>query len=312
MIIKPDRSYAAQITEMAYENYIIACKKIPQLENRSSSDIAKSIEEAIKGGYGLLCVDGDRLLGYLLCASHWKNSENYNYCFPVWGYGSVSEDSEKIISMLFQKLSDEYFKGRKIHYEFKFYPHDEKIIKLFSLMEFGIQCVEEIKCTDEVIFKGEIQNIRELTQTEIQTRWTEVWNLVFMLTEHLRKSPIYYPGEEFTEEIYKNYLLDEDTRFFVYEVNGEIIGIIDANKNGNSFITDHSFYYNVGDIYVKEEYRGQLIAQKLLQHVNDVLRHEGVSNIWVEHGTANPNARRFWSKYFTTYSYTLIRDIYTF
>ena len=87
---------------------------------------------------------------------------------------------------------------------------------------------------------------------------------------------------------------------------------MDASKNGNSFITDHSDYYNVGDIYVKRRYRGQLIAQKLLQHVNDVLRHEGISHLWVEHGTANPIARRFWNKYFTIYSYTSIRDIYTF
>lgn len=312
MFIKPDMSYATQIIEMAYENYIIACKTVHQLEKRSSSDISKSILKAIKDGHGLLYVDGGRLLGYLLCTSHWGNSENHNYCFPVWGYGSIEEDSEKIISMLFQKLAEEHFNGEKIHYEFKFYPHDEKTIKLFSLMQFGIQCVEEIKCTDEVIFEGEIKSIRELAPQEIQNRWTEVWDLVFMLTEHLRKSPIFYPGEEFTEEVYKNYLLDEDTRFFVYEIKGEIIGIIDANKNGNIFITDHNDYYNVGDIYVKESYRGQLIAQKLLQYVNDVLRNEGISHLWVEHGTANPNARRFWSKYFTTYSYTLIRDIYTF
>lgn len=312
LFIKPDISYVAQITEMAYENYIAARKTVYQLEKRSSSEIGKSIEEAVKDGHGVLYVDGDRLLGYLLCTSHWGNSENQNYCFPVWGYGSIAEDSEKIISMLFQKLAEEHFNGRKIHYEFKFYPHDEKIIKLFSFMQFGIQCVEEIRCTDEVVFEGEIQNIQELTRREIQTRWAEVWDLIFMLTDHLRKSPIFYPGEEFSEEIYKNYLLDEDTRLFVYEIEGEIIGIIDASKNGNSFITDHNDYYNVGDIYVKRRYRGQLIAQKLLQHVNDVLRHEGISHLWVEHGTANPNARIFWNKYFTIYSYTLIRDIYTF
>lgn len=74
-----------------------------------------------------------------------------------------------------------------------------------------------------------------------------MWDLVYQLTEHLRKSPIFYPGEEFTEEVYKDYLLDKDTRFFIYEIKDEIIGIIDASKNGNSFITDHDNYYNVSD-----------------------------------------------------------------
>lgn len=312
MFIKPDMSYAAQIIEMAYENYIAACKTIHQLEKINSSEIGKSIKKAIKDGNGLLCVDDNRLLGYLLYSSHGGNSEDSNYYFPVWGYGSIADDSEKIISMLFQKIAEEHFSGGKIHYEFKFYPHDEEIIKLFSYMQFGIQCVEDIKHTDEVIFEGEIHNIRELTQQEIIIRWTEVWDSVFMLTDHLRKSPIFYPGEEFTEEVYKDYLLDKDTRFFVYENKDEIIGIMDANKNGSSFITDRNNYFNVGDIYVKERYRGQLIAQKLLQYVNDVLQQEGISHLWVEHGTADPHARRFWSKYFTTFSYTLIRDIYTF
>lgn len=31
--------------------------------------------------------------------------------------------------------------------------------------------------------------------------------------------------------------------------------------------------------------------------------------MWVEHGTANPNARGFWNKYFDTYRYELIREI---
>lgn len=312
MFIKPDMSYAAQITEMAYENYITACKTINQLEKRSRSEIIKPIEKAIKGGCGLLYVDGDNLLGYLLYSYHCGNSEDSNYYFPIWGYGSIAGNSEKIISMLFQKLAEEHFNGRKIHYEFKFYSHDEKIIRLFSYMQFGIQCVEGIKRTDEVVFEGEIKNIRELTKGEIKIRWTEVWDLVYKLTEHLRKSPIFYSGEEFTEEMYKDYLLDNDTRFFIYEVKNKIIGIIDASKNGNSYITDHDNYYNVSDIYVKEGNRGKLIAQELLQYINDVLRHEGISHLWVEHGTANPNARRFWSKYFTTYSYTLIRDVYTF
>lgn len=56
MFIKPDMNYAAQITEMAYENYIAACKTVNQLENRSKSEISKLIEETIKDGcWTLMC-----------------------------------------------------------------------------------------------------------------------------------------------------------------------------------------------------------------------------------------------------------------
>lgn len=35
----------------------------------------------------------------------------------------------------------------------------------------------------------------------------------------------------------------------------------------------------------------------------------GYKYMWVEHGTANPNARGFWNKYFTTCHYELVRRV---
>ena len=36
---------------------------------------------------------------------------------------------------------------------------------------------------------------------------------------------------------------------------------------------------------------------------------KGYKCMWVEHGTANPNARGFWNKYFLPYQYELVRTI---
>lgn len=41
--------------------------------------------------------------------------------------------------------------------------------------------------------------------------------------------------------------------------------------------------------------------------MSNSLRNQGLNYLWVEHGTANPNARGFWNKYFITYCYTMIR-----
>lgn len=55
-----------------------------------------------------------------------------------------------------------------------------------------------------------------------------------------------------------------------------------------------------------------MLAQSMLKYVSDILSQEGIHRLWVEHGTANPNARGFWNKYFTSYSYTMVRDIEMF
>ncbi|MFC1949352.1 GNAT family N-acetyltransferase [Chloroflexota bacterium] len=56
-------------------------------------------------------------------------------------------------------------------------------------------------------------------------------------------------------------------------------------------------------------YRGKRIAQGLLQYASDILMEDNYKRLWVEHGTTNPNALRFWDKYFTRFTYTLTRSI---
>lgn len=102
---------------------------------------------------------------------------------------------------------------------------------------------------------------------------------------------------------------DIETHVYIAEKDNRIIGLMDAIREENSFITNDESCFNVSDIFVIEEYRGNWIAKELLSYVNDTLRDKGIRQLWVEHGTANPNARGFWNKYFSTFSYTLVRDI---
>lgn len=66
---------------------------------------------------------------------------------------------------------------------------------------------------------------------------------------------------------------------------------------------------NVGEAFVLPEYRGKDIAQALLNYVDQDLLQNNYQYAWVEHGTANPNARYFWNKYFATYKYEMVRRI---
>lgn len=53
-----------------------------------------------------------------------------------------------------------------------------------------------------------------------------------------------------------------------------------------------------------------ILAEALLRYVEARAKCEGAEYMWVQHGTANPNARGFWNKYFSTYEYELVRTIY--
>lgn len=66
---------------------------------------------------------------------------------------------------------------------------------------------------------------------------------------------------------------------------------------------------NVGEIYVMPQYRGTKLSEQLLNMAIKRAKQAGYVYMWVEHGTANPNARGFWNKYFETYQYELTRVV---
>ena len=247
------------------------------------------------------------------------------FAIPFWGYGAAGTNRAKVLSYLFQSLADQLSTKEKVHFEVKIYAHDEETIRLFSFLQFGILCEEgclnyplgklvsgEAQVSAVIWQDGKLQSqykVREITAEEKMNRWPEIWSILQQLILHLQKSPVFYKGEEFTEEVYQSYLMEENTKVLIAENNGRIIGILCAGKDGNSFLNNGKNWYNIGDLYVDSNYRGSGLAQLLLSEMIRSLKESGFEKFWVEHGTANPNARGFWNKYFDSYLYTMTRVI---
>lgn len=307
-IIEIREEFLKEVVEIAEHMYTMECNYVAELRIERKEELNRCIEEAINNQQGIVCIVQGKVVGYMI----FTKGLNDGICrcmVPVWGYGAVGNDRVKIMSKMFQKVADILCNDQKVHFEITVYAHDEEIIRLFTFLQFGIQCEEEIRNTEDAILVKLDVSIRELSKEEIRNHWSDIWSLVFRLIEHLRQSPVFYPGTEFTEELYKEYFMEHATQVYIAEDGNHIIGLLDANRDGNNFITDDELCYNVGDIFVIEEYRGNGIARELLRFVNYTLREKGIEQLWVEHGTANPNARGFWNKYFSTFSYTLVRDI---
>lgn len=299
-------NYKNDIVRMAYENYIKELGTFKNYEVKSKEYIENYILERLPDMEGLVYNDGV-VTGYLLCYTYKDN--NTTYCtVPVWGYGAQTNNKEKIMTRLFQELAKKKADKEKLHFEVNIYAHDFEMQRLFSFMQFGIQCEIGIRYITK-LGNDIASDIRELPKEELESRWTEVWSLLERLIKHLQESPVFYPGTEFTEGVYKNFFHDAATRVFVAEQDKKIVGLIEANLEENTFILGEEHSCNVGEAYVIEELRGSGLAKWLLDYVDHAMYEDGYRYEWVEHGTANPNARGFWNKYFDSYSYTMIRDI---
>ncbi len=306
-INKKIQVYKADIIRMCYENYKKELAYFHNIPIKTFEDFESYMNENMDGIKGLVYLEESRCTAYLLYHTWEENTELY-CSIPEWGYGAVSQNREKAISYLFQSLAEDIVSERTVNFSVHLYAHDVEMQRLFSYMEFGIQAETGISVLKNIDIIT-MECIRELQKEEIVNRWKEIWNLLEQLIHHLRMSPVFYLGEEFTEESYKDFFVDAGTRVFVAEDNGEMIGVIEANKDTMPFVFSDNVVANVGEVFVLPQYRGKNISQALLSYAKQALLQDNYQYVWVEHGTANPNARCFWNRYFSTYKYEMIRKI---
>lgn len=310
-----DLNLISEAANLALENYYDEQKRVDALYCRDYKDVLqKQLSSLFEKQLGVMAFCNSSLIGYLAFSAI-NDTQIINIkkaSSPIYGYGiEKGNDRGKIISLLFQYASEELLSKSVGFFDIKVYAHDTSVLTSYVLNQFGILGTDAIKNIDCPICKNcnNQYDYLEFTKEDITQSKTALLALWNELVEHLRKGPTYWPGIEFTDEVYWNYINDSDTRLFVAKDKEKIIGIMDASQDGNSFANSDANTINVGDLFVLRTYRGQNIAQELLQYVSNVLKAEGYGRLWVEHGTTNPNAQRFWDRYFTRFTYTLTRRI---
>ena len=210
---------------------------------------------------------------------------------------------------LFQKLAETVVRDGVYDFSVSLYSVDAACQTALHMMQFGNmaeKCVKQLENTDA---PGEAYDIKALTKEEIRKNWKEIWNATESIVEHLRRSPVFYPGNEFTEEVYRDYYLSDSLELIAAYDHGTLAGIIEWNTEDCELVGAEGQSVNVGEAYVYPAYRGTGLAEKLLRFAEARAISAGYQYMWVEHGTANPNARGFWNKYFVTYQYELVRRI---
>jgi GNAT superfamily N-acetyltransferase len=308
-------SHIEDAVSLASANYLLEQEKNDILNKYDYRDeLTALMTDLFNKRMGVALFDNGEFVGYLGFEAVWDTHiPGIKACFaPIHGYAiKQGADRAKIASMLFQYASEKMLEHNAAFFNIKLYAHDKLVIASFVYNQFGMLCTDAIKKADTLTYEhtGSVCTFKEFTKIDISAHKEELLTLWRQLAHHLRQAPTYYPGLEFTDEMYLDYISDTETRLFTAEHNDSIIGIIDASKGGNSFINSDEKTVNIGDLFIRESYRGKNTAQELLRFACDKLKDEGYARIWVEHGTTNPNALRFWGKYFTPYTHTLTRQL---
>ena len=293
--------------EKLYEKYMLERSNNPVLEDIAFEIFKEKISDKLSDMNSICIDDGVNEQGILYYSL--RDKDGIQTCnVPVYGYYA---SSEKALSKLFCKLSDEVITNGDAQFQINLYAHDYQALKLFSMMQFGyIYEQGRLEITDYPYHFNDAYTIRTLAKDEIEKRWDEIWELTDEIIKHLKQAPVFYPGYEFTEQVYKEFFMDSETNLHIaLSKDNKIIGMIESNGESDMFAFQNTKSVNVGEVYVIPEYRGSSLSRDLLHFVIDYEKQKGAGYLWVGHGTANPNARGFWNKYFKTYQYELVRKI---
>lgn len=227
---------------------------------------------------------------------------------PAYGYYYTGE---KTLYRLFTRLSERVMAGGDTLFRVHLYAHDRAAQTAFSMMQFGFMAEKGLAKTGQLAYCADrLFTVRTLTKKEITDRWNEVWGYTGAIVRHLQQAPVFYPGREFTEEVYRAFYMDEGTAVHAaFSETGKLLGIIETNCEPCPFLGLTASSANAGEIYVPPEWRKTGLSQALLAHAARYEEQRGNEYLWLEHGTANPNARGFWNRYFDTYEYELVREI---
>lgn len=296
---------AAELALIEYERECLNCNEL--IKDNYKEELQELLQELFQTQYGIMALEEDKLIGYLCFYGPWDGffGEVRGAFSPLGGSAFAGKDRGKTASLLFQRVSEELVKDEICSIGICVYAHDEEIGRSFMMNGFGIRCSDSIrKLNENINIDAKFSNISLLELGKDKCR--DIRTLKIGLAKHISKAPIFFPVSMNTVEQWLN---NDKNRIFAAKENNKIIGYIEVGDEGENFITEHGDMKNICGAYFIEEYRSKEIAAALLNYICEKLKEEGIRYLGVDCETLNPNALRFWGKYFQNYTYSYHRRI---
>lgn len=304
-----DEKYVEQALNLAlgeYHNEKQIVKDLPDIDFQDK--IRGLLTYLFQQKYGVVALENDNVVGYMAFFSPIDGFfGNCKGAFSPLGGSAFLEHDRQITASKIMAAATEMLVNEEGVTSFAVcrYANDVEVASTFVLNGFGIRCSDAIMKLEEsstcnIQTKG--ITIRELQNDEKPL----ILPLRKELTMHLLKSPIYFPTHIGN---YMDWFKREDVRVFAAFEESEIIGYMSIQEEGETLISEIENMANLCGTFVKEEYRGKHVADDLLHHVSEICKQEGKEYLGVDCETLNPNALRFWGKYFNNYTYSYHRRI---
>lgn len=295
---------AVQLAKQKYEDERAYVSDLPPI------DRLPDLSQYGENGLGVAAFEGSTMIGFLCSVPAFKNAFNSTDAIgvfsPMGANGAIGENRAKIIARLYQAAGEKWVRAGATSHAICLYAHDREVQEQFFRYGFGLRCVDAIRGMDEIsVTPCEGYSFSELAPKEI----SEVLPLENMLNESYLDSPFFMFREKRSEAEFLSEYEDFQSVYFTARYERKIVAFIRAELDGENFICNTPRYLHVKGAYCLPEHRGKGLNQKLLSMLLQKLKAKGYTRLGVDFESFNPTANGFWLKYFTPYTYSVVRRI---
>lgn len=306
-----EKSFLEEAVNIALNEYNEECNIVNELpENNYAEVLFNFLGDMIEHNLGIVALDGSEVVGFLTCYAPIENffGKVKGAFSPIHGHGAIKKDRNLIYSKLYQNAAKKWVNEGILSHAISLYAHNTIAIESFFRNGFGLRCIDAITLIDRKISKFKYRKsikMEEMTLDKLDCLLPLKNNLI----SHMRNSPIFLPNNKFDSEKFKSQSLTKKSRFFTASSEGRMIGYIEITGSGENFTCDDKGTVNICGAYLSIECRGRGIFDLLLSFMFNKLKQEGYERCGVDFESINPAADKFWTKYFTPYTYSMVRRI---
>ena len=269
--------------------------------------VRESISTLVCKGTGIVAVLEGELVGFIAGYERkelWGNNRGI-YC-PLYGHGAAKEHRRTIYQELYRHAAHLWVQRGITSHALTTFSHDKDTIDTWFWLGFGNRCVDAIRRvapistnqTNIAIKKIGLEALSELAEVESK------------LHTYFNHSPMFMPRQK-TDPVDQltQWLSEDNHHLWAAYRDGKVVGHMQIQPEGESFITEHPDVMNITGAYVLDSERNTGVAVLLLDAIQKWQMDNGYPLCGVDFESFNVDGSRFWNKYFTPYTYSVTRRI---
>jgi len=296
-------NHIQQAIRIITDNYEEERKQVPVLPEIPE---IPDLGEFADNGLGVAAFEKNEMLGFLCCHEPFDFGKIKNSFSPVHGHGAISKNRNRIYAYLYQSAADVWVSKGVFRHAIALYAHDTEAVSSFFWNGFGLRCIDAIRPVEKIKSEpAEDFEFGDLPQDEI----VKILPLKNGLASHLNESPVFMRVPPFDGVKIVEITRRRQSRCFYAKKNNRIIAYIEIMARGENFATYGKKMMNICGAFMVPEYCGSGIYTQLLNYLLQQLETENFIRLGVDYESINPTAKGFWLKYFTPYTYSVVRVV---